>query len=116
MARGKKKQPPYLLLVLIPLLLAGIAAFVLDQQARSAASEAKGRIDALLANLDTASRPEDVRRVVGRAPEEALAAWNNRLRERYVWSGALQTYFVEVVYLPGENPELDGVWLNQAPE
>ncbi|MCA9247265.1 MAG: hypothetical protein KDA42_09130 [Planctomycetales bacterium] len=109
-----KKKPPYLLFVLLPLLAIGIVAFLRDRGARQAAVDANDKIDAVSRETERKS-PDDVKLILGRDPDGPISKSNGRLVEKYTWRGALQSYYVCVVYNEGDPPVLNGVYLNEEP-
>lgn len=111
----KKQSNPVVLGVLVGVLMLGLLALIIDRNARHAATLAADEIDKVLAKEELTT-PAEVERLVGRPPDEPLTQRQDRMVERYSWRGAMRSYFIYVSYLPGNNPVLDSVTLNQPPQ
>ena len=109
----KKKKPPYLLFILLPIFAIGVVVLLRDRGARQSAVDAS---DAVGAASDQGNvSPEDVQRLTGQAPDAPAKEIGGRPVERYSWRGGLQSYFVVVVYNPGDPPTVKDVYLNEEP-
>ena len=110
----KKKKPPYLLFVLLPVLAIGVFVLLRDREARKSAIHANDVVDAASREGERKS-PDDVHKLLGRKPDAPIEERGGRLIEKYTWQGGLKPFWVYVVYNQGDPPVLNGVYLNEEP-
>ena len=108
----KKKRPPYLLIVLLPLLGVGIWLLFADRQARDEAQAAYDLLNEHIAEYDEKvmkdderSTPDQVHQMMKTKPAGPLYEKGNYQVEEYHYPGGLKSFVLYVAYQPKEPPE-----------